>query len=337
MTLSVIVPVYNTRKYLRQCLDSILGQSFADFEVILVDDGSRDGSGKICSEYSLRDPRVKTITQENGGLSRARNTGINAAEGKYIAFVDSDDYLESGCFETAVSETEKFGADCTFFGYERVFEDGTTARFSDFSGTEIFENEEIRDILLWRMVACQYRDISPVSPTAWGKIYKREIILSENLSFRDTKEIFSEDILFNFEYLPHCKKAIGIPALGYVYRDTPLSLSNTYYAKKHLRAGNLYEILSKISDPWGDRWRGATAAYTMGIVSVVVKQLVAGEDKGKIKKIKNIACEERMYKAAKLCDIPRIKFPLSLFCLLMKYRAGALLFILIKIFLLIKR
>ena len=90
---SIIVPVYQVEKYIRQCVDSILAQTFTDFELILVDDGSKDQSGQICDEYARMDTRVKVIHKENGGLSDARNTGMDQASGKYFMFVDSDDYI----------------------------------------------------------------------------------------------------------------------------------------------------------------------------------------------------------------------------------------------------
>ena len=97
--ISIIVPVYNVEKYLRKCVDSILNQTFKDFELILVDDGSIDTSGKICDEYNLKDNRIKVIHKENGGLSSARNAGLDIAQGEYIGFVDSDDWIELDMYE----------------------------------------------------------------------------------------------------------------------------------------------------------------------------------------------------------------------------------------------
>lgn len=107
-TISVIVPVYNVEPYLCRCVDSILGQTYENLEVILVDDGSPDNSGAICDAYAQKDPRVRVIHQENGGLSAARNAGIDAATGAYLAFVDSDDYLEADAYERMLSAAKKF-------------------------------------------------------------------------------------------------------------------------------------------------------------------------------------------------------------------------------------
>ncbi|OOL43593.1 glycosyl transferase family 2, partial [Enterococcus faecium] len=107
----MIVPVYKVEKYLRKCVDSILAQTFTDFEVILVDDGSPDNSGKICDEYAEKDNRVRVIHKENGGLSSARNAGIDVARGKYLGFVDSDDYIDEDMYEILYENLKIHDAD----------------------------------------------------------------------------------------------------------------------------------------------------------------------------------------------------------------------------------
>ncbi|WP_227166600.1 glycosyltransferase, partial [Enterococcus faecium] len=109
--ISIIVPVYKVEKYLRKCVDSILAQTFTDFEVILVDDGSPDNSGKICDEYAEKDNRVRVIHKENGGLSSARNAGIDVARGKYLGFVDSDDYIDEDMYEILYENLKIHDAD----------------------------------------------------------------------------------------------------------------------------------------------------------------------------------------------------------------------------------
>ena len=106
--ISIIVPVYNVEEYLQRCIDSILNQRFKDFELILINDGSTDNSLKICKEYSLSDSRVKVINKENGGLSSARNAGINIAKGKYIGFVDSDDWINEEMYQTLYNLLQEY-------------------------------------------------------------------------------------------------------------------------------------------------------------------------------------------------------------------------------------
>ena len=116
--ISVIVPVYNVEKYLSRCVDSILNQTFTDFECILVDDGSPDNCGKICDEYAKKDKRVKVIHKQNGGLSDARNTGLDIAGGEYIYFLDSDDYVEYNLLEKLNDTICVCNAEMIVFGYK---------------------------------------------------------------------------------------------------------------------------------------------------------------------------------------------------------------------------
>lgn len=119
---SVIIPVYNAEKYLRKCLDSVLAQSFADFEVLLINDGSTDGSGKICDDYAQKDARVKVFHKENGGVSSARNLGLDNATGDWIVFVDSDDYVEKNYFEV-INNNLSQEIDVLVFSYWKIVDE----------------------------------------------------------------------------------------------------------------------------------------------------------------------------------------------------------------------
>ena len=122
--ISVIIPVYNVEKYLRRCLDSVIAQTYQNLEIICVDDGSIDDSGKICDQYAVRDARIKVIHQENQGLSAARNRGIDAADGEYIAFVDSDDYILEDMFERLYIALTCFNTMYVTCGFNAVDPDG---------------------------------------------------------------------------------------------------------------------------------------------------------------------------------------------------------------------
>lgn len=121
--ISIIVPVYNVEPYINRCIDSIIAQSFTDFELILIDDGSADNSGRICDEYSFKDARINVIHKLNGGQSIARNAGIDIAKGKYLSFIDADDYISPDMIETLFNLAEKYNADISECGYISVFKD----------------------------------------------------------------------------------------------------------------------------------------------------------------------------------------------------------------------
>ena len=118
---SIIVPIYNSEKYLRPCIESLCNQSHADIEIILVDDGSSDSSGAICDDFANKDPRIKVVHKQNGGVSAARNDGLDMACGKYIMFVDSDDFLHPQAMEICFSFAEKDSSDLVAFTYDRAY------------------------------------------------------------------------------------------------------------------------------------------------------------------------------------------------------------------------
>ena len=122
--ISVIIPVYNVEKYLRRCLDSVIAQTYQNLEIICVDDGSIDDSGKICDQYAVRDARIKVIHQENQGLSAARNRGLDAAEGEYIAFVDSDDYILEDMYKKMLDKLLDYSVDLCVCQWQYEFSDG---------------------------------------------------------------------------------------------------------------------------------------------------------------------------------------------------------------------
>ena len=163
---SIIVPVYQVEKYIRQCVDSILAQTFTDFELILVDDGSKDKSGQICDEYARMDTRVKVIHKENGGLSDARNTGMDQASGKYFMFVDSDDYLAPTMIECLYKSILNENADIVACNYLYFFENDRKKDFSTNIKSEVLTGKEI---FYYRKNERNYG----VWTVAWNKLYKR--------------------------------------------------------------------------------------------------------------------------------------------------------------------
>jgi len=129
--ISIIVPIYNSEKYLRKCINSLLCQSYSNLEIILVNDGSKDKSGEICEEYALLDSRIKVIHTENCGQASARNTGLTVAKGEYIGFVDSDDWVDNDMYETLINMIGKYDADIAECGFRLVYDDHVEALDED--------------------------------------------------------------------------------------------------------------------------------------------------------------------------------------------------------------
>lgn len=213
--ISVIVPVYKVEPYLRRCVDSILGQTFTDFELILVDDGSPDGCPAICDAYAQRDSRVRVIHKENGGVSSARNAGMDVAGGNYIMFCDGDDYVAP------------FWCACL---YEQIIKTPDAWVCADLIRSS--EQQTIRvPVEENGGTACEtdYYQIYTMGLSAYvvNKIYVARKIRETNLAFDETMQM-SEDVDFNLKYLKHCDCCVYVPEYIYIYIQRTSSVMHQY-------------------------------------------------------------------------------------------------------------
>lgn len=208
---SVIVPIYQVEAYLPRCLDSILAQTFTDFELILVNDGTKDGCPAIMEAYAARDARIRLVHKENGGLSSARNAGLDVACGKYIAFVDSDDYVSPRLLEDTVRAAEDTGAEQVLFNYRLVDEAGEHEPYLRF-------DDEVINLDNMGLPAYFYCYWMPYKhgQEAWSKLYRRDVIEENGLRYAPNDEIFAEDTLFSAMYLLHTHKIAALSE-AYVY------------------------------------------------------------------------------------------------------------------------
>ena len=220
--ISVIVPVYNVEKYLDRCIQSIINQSFSNIEIILVDDGSTDNSGIICDNYKALDQRITVIHKENGGLSDARNCGLDIAKGDFIGFVDSDDWLDLDYYSTLYEIAIKDNSDVVSCLYTRTsgnesLNDCRECESSVLCGDEgqiVFLESAIKGGVTW--VPC------------WSKIYKRSII--QNARFRKGK--IYEDVIFNWEILNMDIKMSCTSYSGYYYFVNQNSITKSKFSEK---------------------------------------------------------------------------------------------------------
>lgn len=226
---SVIVPVYNAEKYLDRCIDSILSQTMTEFELLLIDDGSNDNSGRICDEYAEKDVRVRVFHKPNGGVSSARNLGLENAEGKWITFCDADDvvlplwlsnYIDNACDSVdyvvqgfladkpilEAEDSEPFNNRKLSFSFEGTMEDGV--------------------LLMGKNTMLGY---------VWCKLFKRSIIKQFNISFNELYN-FQEDMIFNLSYLQHCMRIKSIDDIGYLYYVPD-------WERKYSNKTNLFELI----------------------------------------------------------------------------------------------
>ena len=227
--ISVIVPIYKAEKYLHRCIDSILTQSYTDFELLLIDDGSPDNSGAICEEYALRDSRVRVFHKENGGVSSARNLGLDKAQGEWISFVDSDDWIDNNHLECLI--IGGITDNDFIFGGIKLCASSKSIKFVE----KKYEYKSLIDF-----INCNkgYRLNSPC-----GHLYKRTILKNNGIRF-DVGIRFGEDAIFNLRYLCFCNSVRTISSCGYNYWD--YDISNDAPSKYKLSIDEVYYTLNKM-------------------------------------------------------------------------------------------
>ena len=229
--LSIIIPVYKVEKYLPACLDSIIAQEFTDWEVIAVDDGSPDGSGAILDRYAAQDSRIIDLHRENGGVSAARNAGIDHARGKYLGFVDSDDLIAPDMYQQLIAEMENENCDLAECGFCNFFEDGRREDVLTCSAPTKFVSREETII-----AQADARILGSIC----NKVFLRE--LAANLCLR-TDLAVAEDVLFVHDYLNHAQNAKILPFVGYHYRQHGASVMHESLSEKHLGVLQVYDLL----------------------------------------------------------------------------------------------
>ena len=210
--ISVIIPVYKVEKYLEKCIESIIKQTYTNLQIILVDDGSPDNCGKICDEYAKKDSRIEVIHKINGGLSDARNVGINRANGRYIGFVDSDDYIKEDMYEKLINLIKEYNADVSICNLYDVIDGKEYVRNKDNGIHEYSRIDILKEILLDKNIQSY----------AWNKLYKKELF--DEIKYPIGKKY--EDIGTTFYLFEKCNKIVVTSEPEYYYLKRADSLVN---------------------------------------------------------------------------------------------------------------
>lgn len=216
-TVSIIVPVYNAESSIARCVDSILGQQFTDFELLLVDDGSRDGSGAICDGYARKDTRVRVLHKENTGVSDTRNLGIAQARGTYLQFLDSDDWITPDATKLLVQTAEAHGCDLVISDFYRVVGE-RVSRKGDIDEDRTLTREEYAAHMMEQPADFYYGVL-------WNKLYRRDIVAAHGLRMNPDIS-WCEDFLFNLEYIRHAERFYALQVPIYYYVKTKGSLAS---------------------------------------------------------------------------------------------------------------
>lgn len=242
MLFSIIIPVYNTEQYLSKCIDSILAQSYSDFELLLIDDGSTDESGKICDQFAAWDSRISVFHVSNGGASRARNIGIEHAKGEWLSFVDSDDWVKTDYLQTFVLISEK--KDITFFQTIQVHQDGNEI-VRKHRAIKTSVRNQVEEILC----SLKYGSLGDIMGWTFNKFFRMSIIKAHNIRFVEGL-VFREDEIFTMDYCRYISSLEILEKTLYHYRiiNTGLSAKGLQKNDRMHLAAHLMENLSYYSN-----------------------------------------------------------------------------------------
>lgn len=321
--LSIVVPIYNGETVINRCVDSILGQSFLDFELLLVNDGSKDKTRELCNKYEQKDERIRVINKKNEGVSATRNRGIQEAVGVYIAFVDCDDYVDKHHFERMVSEMQRKAVDLVIGGYTRHKSgmiDTKAPKCAHYNSFKEFSEDFFGLYNSWFL------------NTPWNKLYKREKIEQ----YFPLELSLGEDLVFNLEYLKKCNEIEVIDEVGYQYfiMDNTNSLSIQYREDYFANSCYLHgEVISFAKEylgltnelSWNDE------AFVKGIRFAMTNMMRTEQlsNKEKKKRIAEIVQEEEVQLAYKRCKSMTLLD--KIFSILVRHKWNALLYALISI------
>lgn len=227
--ISIIVPVYNVEKYLERCIESIVNQTYKDIEIILVDDGSPDNCPVICDRYAEKDNRIKVIHKQNGGLINARKSGLEIAQGDYIGFVDSDDWIEPEMYEYFAQMINKYSPDMVLsdFYYDN---NGQLTDSEQLFDKEYYDKNALEEFIYPKMLFSGTYYKFGINPCCWSKVFKKELI-KKNLPLVDGRIKMGEDAAFTYPCLIDAKSAATVKKPCYHYNINPESMTKSHDEK----------------------------------------------------------------------------------------------------------
>lgn len=229
LKISVIVPIYKVEKYLDRCIDSIINQTYKHLEIILVDDGSPDYCPQMCDEWAKKDNRIKVIHKINGGVSSARNAGLDVATGEYIQFVDSDDYLELDACETLINKIVNNNADIVVSAFKSIGKHIKCIKTENFSTHKLMQ--AVQNLY-------KYGALNAV----WNKLYKKDVI--NNIRFQEDMK-YGEDLYFNLQYIKKCRTIVYTSQQLYNYVNTPGSVVHSFSEQCFSDHCKIYDYIEK--------------------------------------------------------------------------------------------
>ena len=331
---SIVVPVYNIVKYLPECIKSILEQTYNNIEIILVDDGSTDASGELCNEYAQKYNNIKAIHRKNGGLGFARNTGIENATGKYVAFVDGDDFIGENHIKNLILNIVGSNSDASYGGYCQQVGEAYIPKENPLSG-EIYEGDDIRNVFLPHLCGkLKYNITDEVQMSVCMGIYSLELINKYKIRFHSEKELISEDLIFNIDFLEKASKVCINKSCEYYYRNTEGSLSKIFRTDRLEKQTIFLKYVIERTKKMGIFEKCEQRIYSTYLAWV--RAIIQGEQqaykrigiKDSISNIRTICSNPSVIDICRKYDESNLTFKLKVMHKLIKWRQSVLLWIL---------
>ncbi len=318
---SIIVPIYNVQKYINKCVESILNQTHKDLEIILVDDGSPDGCPQICDEYARQDSRVKVIHKDNGGLINARKSGLEAANGAYIGFVDGDDWIEPEMYALFADRIKKYSPDMVlsdfYYDYgnklinsEQLFEQ------------EFYNKQDLKSKMYPKMLFSGIYYKFGVNPCCWSKVYKKELI-EKNLPQVDGRIKMGEDAAFTYPCLLDAQSVATIKTPCYHYITNPQSITQSYDKNMKDIIFLPYDRIKEKCRECGTDLGKQPDYYLIYLANFLLRNETSANNANE--GIKTILTNENIAAAAKNISLSALPFHTALFTVALKLKSKALL------------
>jgi glycosyltransferase involved in cell wall biosynthesis len=341
---SIIVPIYNMENYLTRCLNSLVSQSLLEIEIIAVNDGSTDSTIETLKEYAAKDSRIKIISKLNGGVSSARNAGIQAANGEFIGFVDPDDWIDYDMYEALYNGATSNCSDIVMCTYVREFGSHSREKIFNLPSSVTYHNKELKEKVLRRIIGPINEEISNPElldawGTVWSKLYRAELIKSNDLQFVDLDQIgTNEDSLFNIEAFFYSRSFTFINTPYYHYwRANESSVTTGYKTELIEKWFNLYKLIETFLDnkKMSEEYYSAlNNRICLNMLGLGLNSISEGK-KFSLKKIKNIKLildDYRIKRSFKQFDLSHFPIVWKAFYLCAKLRfASAFYFMLVSI------
>lgn len=335
---SIIVPVYNVEKYIDRCLKSLVNQTLKDIEILIINDGTPDNSMKVCEKYAKNDNRIKIFNKENEGLGLTRNYGIKRANGEYIAFVDSDDYVALDMCENLYKAAIENKADVVYGGV--LYDDSKN----------IYSKRKIKNKIIWKgkkeiksllldfistLPSCKNDTIMEVS--VWKAIFRKRIFAENNINFVSERQFISEDIIFDIDFFLKAETIVEIPNYVYYYVCNPNSLSKAFRSDRFKKVKILYDkIINKINKYYpSDVWQLRTDRFLISRARTNIKKIIKhrnilGKDKT-MEALKEICNDRELQKILHRYPIFKLPFKYAIVAYLIRMKKYKILEIIFRV------